>query len=568
MSQLTGHPLVDAIAQIHLEGDITPRSWYKHICYQTIKTEQCKADRLAVDILSDIVYWYRPSEIRDEITGEFVGWKKKFAGEILKRSPDAFAESLNATVRCVRESIRLLENLGLITVVLKPVQTTFGVIPNVMHIEVIPEAIAKITHRVLTKEKPETLEKPLLTKWVTRDDEMGNKELRNGEQEVTKWESVHDENGNLSIYRDLTEINSEISPLTPQGEEKEKSFGFQIPEEGISNSPASLESKHESLQLTTSQCHSAQVGKPAHAGGSSVKTIIPAAPQDPFFAKHRRSSDVVWDWLPDGPWKVNGKLCASFVEAIANRWVSEYGYNLHTAKVNVQKHFRNELTNLPIEWEWYQSTYLHKAANVQTRKSHGMDTAKDEQEIIKHAAAFTPLPDEIRVTQSQSASQFIESVAPYAAPTIAAVQSQPIAQLESVATVEDNMWESIAQQTSEWEEQQKTQIPEGADNPAAYQNVVKADDRDFWANLRKTKSDDVLPAQPTAPMSIAQLIAAKSMPKWDREKEKEQKRSRTRIEHWNNLLASGLSSVMADATKQALAAGYIIVDNQVVEPEF
>lgn len=413
------------------------------------------------------------------------------------------------------------------------------------------------------------------------DTEVSNPPCQIGTTTMPNWHGHDAKLAQSSIYKQINKTDqNNSSPLTPQGEEREKTFGFEIPENSSPNLVATLEAKSETLQLTTNP---------------SVKTIIPAAPQDPFFGKHRKSSDVVWDWLPEGPWKVNGKLCPSFLEAIAHRWTKDYGGDTHTNKLKVQKHFRNELTNLPIEWEWYQSTYLHKAANVQTRKQAGIDTSKDEKEVIKHIAAFNQLPDEMRVTETLTANEFIESNVSYALPSVVATQTQLVAQVESVKPTEqafgvlrfengkletvsksehleavnDDVWEAIAQQTSEWEEQQKAQaIPEGADNPAAYQNVVKSDDRDFWANLHQNRANDVTPVQTTAPMSIAKLAVAKSMPKWDREKEKEQKRARTRLEHWNNLLASGLPSVMADAERQARAAGYIIVGNQVVEPEF
>ena len=41
--------------------------WAKTICY-----ENGKPNWNAINILSDIVYWYRPTEIRDEVTGNFV----------------------------------------------------------------------------------------------------------------------------------------------------------------------------------------------------------------------------------------------------------------------------------------------------------------------------------------------------------------------------------------------------------------------------------------------------------------------------------------------------------------
>jgi hypothetical protein len=236
--------LVDAIAQIHIEGDITPRSWYKHICYQTSKSQQKKTDRLAIDILSDIVYWYRPSQIREEITGEFLGWKQKFVGNILRRSPEAFAEALNATVRCVRESMRLLENLGLIKVILSPVRTQYGTIPNVMHIEVVPEAIKQITYRS-SEQKPETLEKALLTKWVTKSDETRDEARRNEEVPATKCVAPANEIVDSSIYRDLyrdlTETFVEKAGENPTPSENQKNSGRVDEEADLppKNSPSS-----------------------------------------------------------------------------------------------------------------------------------------------------------------------------------------------------------------------------------------------------------------------------------------------------------------------------------------
>lgn len=214
--KLTGHPDVDVIGQINFEGDITPRSWYKHICSYHPGRQKKKCDRLAVDILSDIVYWYRPYQRRDEITGEVVGWKKKFSNTLLQRSLDAFAEALNETPRCIRESLKVLESLGLIEVQLKSVKTTYGTLPNVMFIKVFPENIAAITYRIKSEEEPETIENSLLTKWVTSKDEIVDKALRNRNQAITKSCAKDDEIDRSSIYRDFTDINSRDFPHTSQ----------------------------------------------------------------------------------------------------------------------------------------------------------------------------------------------------------------------------------------------------------------------------------------------------------------------------------------------------------------
>ena len=75
----SGNNTVDAMGQFAMSGNITPMEWYK-----TIVRENGKPYLLAITILSDIVYWFRPTEVRDERTGQVVGWRKKFSGDLLQ----------------------------------------------------------------------------------------------------------------------------------------------------------------------------------------------------------------------------------------------------------------------------------------------------------------------------------------------------------------------------------------------------------------------------------------------------------------------------------------------------
>ena len=77
----TNNPIVDAVGQMNITGNIIPEAWYK-----TIVNEKGKVNLLAVHILSDIVYWYRPTEVRDENTLS-VTYEKKFKdNDFLQRS--------------------------------------------------------------------------------------------------------------------------------------------------------------------------------------------------------------------------------------------------------------------------------------------------------------------------------------------------------------------------------------------------------------------------------------------------------------------------------------------------
>ena len=51
--KLTGNAAVDAIATMAVTGNVIPATWYK-----TITTSSGKADLVAINILSDVLYWY------------------------------------------------------------------------------------------------------------------------------------------------------------------------------------------------------------------------------------------------------------------------------------------------------------------------------------------------------------------------------------------------------------------------------------------------------------------------------------------------------------------------------
>ena len=56
-----GNEAVDAIAGMNISGNMIHKNWYKNV----IK-ENGKPYLLAIQILAEIVYWYKPSEEKDE----------------------------------------------------------------------------------------------------------------------------------------------------------------------------------------------------------------------------------------------------------------------------------------------------------------------------------------------------------------------------------------------------------------------------------------------------------------------------------------------------------------------
>lgn len=137
----TGNSKVDAMAQIQLTGNVIPQIWYR-----TITRENGKPHLLAIAILSDIVYWYRPTEIRDEGTGNLIGYRKKFKADILQRSYDQFAELFGESKRSVTDAVIRLEALGVIKRVFRTIEVAGIKYNNVLFIDFFPKRLYELTY--------------------------------------------------------------------------------------------------------------------------------------------------------------------------------------------------------------------------------------------------------------------------------------------------------------------------------------------------------------------------------------------------------------------------------------
>ena len=105
----TGSVTVDRMSRLHISGNIIPVTWYK-----TIRKSTGKPNLNAIIILADIVYWYRPTEVRDEMTGELVGLKKKFHADLLQRSYQQIADQFGITKRDATNAVVELEKMKVI----------------------------------------------------------------------------------------------------------------------------------------------------------------------------------------------------------------------------------------------------------------------------------------------------------------------------------------------------------------------------------------------------------------------------------------------------------------------
>lgn len=136
----TGNAIVDRMASIQISGNVIPQSWYK-----TITKDTGKPYLAAIVILSDIVYWYRPVEVRDEDSGRTVSMRKKFKSDLLQRSYAQLAEQLGISKRDATNAVVALEKLGVVKRHFRKIEVGGMLMNNVLFIELVPDVLESIT---------------------------------------------------------------------------------------------------------------------------------------------------------------------------------------------------------------------------------------------------------------------------------------------------------------------------------------------------------------------------------------------------------------------------------------
>ena len=136
----TGNKTVDAVGRMNFHGNIVPSAWY-----QTIVKDSAGCDSIALLILADIVYWYRPTEVRDEESGEVVGMRKKFRADMLQRNYKQLTRSLGVTRSQAKAALQRLEDLGLVKRCFRTVDTGGTTLANVMFIDLDADRLREVT---------------------------------------------------------------------------------------------------------------------------------------------------------------------------------------------------------------------------------------------------------------------------------------------------------------------------------------------------------------------------------------------------------------------------------------
>ena len=139
----TGCEAVNVVGTYEITGNVVPNNWFRWIL-----RNNGKPNHFAISILSEIVYWYKPVEVRDEESGMTVGYRKKFRDDCLQKSYEQLSLKFGEEKQTVKRALDCLEKVGVIRREFRTV--TIGAdkkkLNNVMYIHLIPEVLYKITY--------------------------------------------------------------------------------------------------------------------------------------------------------------------------------------------------------------------------------------------------------------------------------------------------------------------------------------------------------------------------------------------------------------------------------------
>ncbi|MFH7833858.1 DnaD domain-containing protein [Bacillus sp. 179-I 2A5 NHS] len=136
------------IGGLTFKGNVVDHEWFNYITFSNGKPHI-----VAIMVLSEIVYWYRPSVIRDEESGK-VTYKKKFKSDKLQKSYQQLAETFGFSKLQVKRACDLLTEMTLIKVEFRTIHVEGKVLNNVMFVEPVANEIKLISSMYQNTEVP------------------------------------------------------------------------------------------------------------------------------------------------------------------------------------------------------------------------------------------------------------------------------------------------------------------------------------------------------------------------------------------------------------------------------
>ena len=105
----------------------------------------------------------------------------------------------------------------------------------------------------------------------------------------------------------------------------------------------------------------------------------------------------ILNWIPDGPWCIDGKLDPNFIDAIARDWIGRFGGDLNQRRADVLSHLKKDPANFAIRWQQYADNWLQRYQNTQIQLQRGFEIEADYQQRLleNHRAITESLPDDL-----------------------------------------------------------------------------------------------------------------------------------------------------------------------------
>lgn len=217
--------------------------------------------------------------------------------------------------------------------------------------------------------------------------------IRNQQSNGTKVKNVQAEDKNV-----------QVEDKNVQAEDKNVQPTIYTEIQTLSDSNAHEEKKAiATLETATTKPTLSEI--PKTKIDSLVKTESGNGENFPAAVDLKKSEIKVFDWLPDGPWKLDGKLDPNFRDFVANDWLKRFGGDIHSKRADVLSHFKKDPANLPIRWEQYQSEYLNRYESTQILLSNGVEIKPEYQDrlIANQRAITAQLPQELNPVLQPSA---------------------------------------------------------------------------------------------------------------------------------------------------------------------
>ncbi|MGF2619107.1 DnaD domain-containing protein [Bacillus cereus] len=166
--------VVAEIGGLNFKGNVVDHEWFNYITFSNGKPHI-----VAIMVLSEIVYWYRPTVIRDEIDRK-VTYKKKFKADKLQKNYQQLADTFGFTKLQVKRACDLLTDMLLIKIEFRTINADGKILNNVMFVEPVPTEIKKISSMYQQiKEDPGYLEVNRVVTSKSRPSSLTSKESPN-----------------------------------------------------------------------------------------------------------------------------------------------------------------------------------------------------------------------------------------------------------------------------------------------------------------------------------------------------------------------------------------------------